>query len=147
MRDSEFIEIVEEYSQPPAIVWRALTDARLLSKWLMPNDFKLAIGHRFTFTGVPIPAVGFDGIVYCEVLDFEIERRLAISWTDGLHADVDWTVTWTLEPTNGGTRLRLFHYGFDPNNERHQVSRRIMSGGWRPALSRLREECVVLATP
>lgn len=30
-----------------------------------------------------------------------------------------------------GTRLFLEHAGFDPDDERQQLSRRIMGGGWR----------------
>ena len=41
MIEAEFIDIVEEYDHPRAVVWRALTDSDALSRWLMPNDFKL----------------------------------------------------------------------------------------------------------
>ena len=142
MIEAEFIDIVEEYDHPRAVVWRALTNSDALSRWLMPNDFKLEIGHRFTFEALPIPAVGFNGTVHCQVLAFEVERNLSISWSDGLPAGADWTVTWSLEDWGSGTRVRaFFHCGFEPNNERHQMSRRIMSGGWRPALGRLKDIC------
>lgn len=138
MDESQYIEIVEHYDVEPAAIWSALTDPVQLAAWLMPNDFKLELGHRFTFTSIPIPSVGFSGTVYCQVLDFEVQRRLSISWSDGLRGGADWTVTWTIEPTpNGGTSLRLFHHGFEPGNERHQLSRRIMSSGWPSALKRI----------
>jgi hypothetical protein len=43
----------------------------------MPNDFKLEVGHRFTFQSVPLPTVKFGGTAYCEVLDFEAEETCA----------------------------------------------------------------------
>ncbi|MEQ4718480.1 SRPBCC domain-containing protein [Nonomuraea sp. B19D2] len=43
-------------------MWRALTEPELVARWLMPNDFKPQVGHRFTFTTEPKPQVGFDRI-------------------------------------------------------------------------------------
>ncbi|WP_243859508.1 SRPBCC family protein [Amycolatopsis arida] len=57
---------------------------------------------------------------------------MSISWADA--ADVDsfsTTVTWNLQPEGRGTRMVLEHTGFDPDNPTHQLSRRIMNGGWR----------------
>jgi uncharacterized protein YndB with AHSA1/START domain len=44
-------QIVVEYSfpQPPAHVWRALTEPELLAAWLMPNDIAPVVGHKFNF--------------------------------------------------------------------------------------------------
>ncbi len=56
---------------PPAKVWRSLTVPDLPASWLMPNDFRAEVGHRFTFRTDPVPAQGFDGIVHCEVLALE----------------------------------------------------------------------------
>ncbi len=41
------------FSQPPEVVWEYLTDAELLAEWLMPNDFKLTVGHKFQFKTKP----------------------------------------------------------------------------------------------
>lgn len=30
-------------------VWHALTDEKTLSKWVLPNDIKLVIRHKFNF--------------------------------------------------------------------------------------------------
>src|SRR5215470_6773811 len=62
------IRVEEFLPYPVARVWRALTDAELLARWLMPNDFELELGHRFMFRTAPMPAVGFDGVIHCEVL-------------------------------------------------------------------------------
>ena len=71
--DPRAIRLDEFVAHPPAKVWRALTEPELMARWLMPNDFRLEVGHRFTFTTEPKKAVGFDGIVHCEVLEFEAE--------------------------------------------------------------------------
>lgn len=126
--DPSAIRLDEFVAHPPAKVWRALTEPELMARWLMPNDFRLEVGHRFTFTTEPKKAVGFDGIVHCEVLEFEREKLLRISWSDRKQAD--WTVTWRLVPEGRGTRVFLDHEGFDPDDPTQQLSRRIMGGGW-----------------
>jgi uncharacterized protein YndB with AHSA1/START domain len=128
MTDPRTIRVDEFLTHPPARVWRALTDPVLLAKWLMPNDFRPEVGHRFTFLTDPRPNVGFDGVVRCEVLVVEPERLLRISWRGG---SLDSTVTWTLAAEGRGTRLFLEHDGFDPDDPTQQFSRRIMDGGWR----------------
>ncbi|MDP4504324.1 SRPBCC family protein [Nonomuraea turcica] len=126
--DLRAIRLDQFIAHPPAKVWRALTEPELVAQWLMPNDFKAEVGHRFTFRTQPKKQVGFDGIVHCEVLELEPEKLLKISWSDGKQAD--WTVTWRLEPEGKGTRLFLDHEGFDPGDELQQMSRRIMGSGW-----------------
>ncbi len=82
-----------QYPHPPEQVWRALTNSEALGQWLMLNDFKPVVGHRFQFRTKPAP--GFDGIVQCEVMEIEPPARLVYTWTGG---GVDTTLTWTLEP-------------------------------------------------
>ena len=54
---------------------------------------------------------GWDGVIDCEVIHSEEHRQLSYSWRA---LGVDTVVTWTLEPTEAGTRLRLEQAGFDP---------------------------------
>lgn len=55
--------IVErEFPHPPAKLWRALTQPHLIAEWLMKNDFKPAVGHRFNLHGE------WGGVLDCEVL-------------------------------------------------------------------------------
>jgi uncharacterized protein YndB with AHSA1/START domain len=109
-------------------VWRALTEPDLLARWLMPNTFRLELGHQFTFSTVPDPGSGFDGTVHCQVLGFDAPRWLRISWRAG---GLDTTVTWTLRPEGTGTRLFLEHAGFDPGDPFHRRTRDLLGGGWR----------------
>ena len=127
--DLRAIHVDEYLAHPPARVWRALTDPDLLATWLMRNDFRPVVGHRFTFVTEPVPGTDFDGIVRCEVLAVEPERLLRISWAGG--SAVATTVTWRLAPEGHGTRLFLDHEGFDPDSPAAQLARRVMGGGWR----------------
>ena len=95
------------YPHPREKVWRAITDARALSEWLMPNDFEPRVGHRFTFQTDPAP--GFDGIVHCEVQELNPPTQLVFTWVGG---PVDTVVTFTLDEVAGGTRLRMRQIGF-----------------------------------
>lgn len=129
---SDGIYLDEFLPHPPGKVWRALTEPDLIARWLMPSDFKLEVGHRFTFQGMPMPAAGFGGTGHSEVLEFEPEKMLRLAWR-AAPADpstLDSTVTFTLEPEGTGTRLFLAHEGFDPGDPYQAAARRIMGGGW-----------------
>jgi uncharacterized protein YndB with AHSA1/START domain len=106
-----------ELDAPPDRVWRALTEPELLATWLLPNDFRPEPGYRFAFAPDPRRLAG--GPIACEVLDLEPERRLRLSWRsadagerDAAGNRLDSVVTFDLERTAGGTRLRIAHTGF-----------------------------------
>jgi uncharacterized protein YndB with AHSA1/START domain len=102
------------YPHPPEKVWKALTDRRALSTWLMETDFETALGHKFTFRSKPRP--GWDGVTYCEVTELDPPRRLAYTWRGGpgkgKPPSLDTMVAFTLIPEGTGTRLVLEHTGF-----------------------------------
>jgi uncharacterized protein YndB with AHSA1/START domain len=136
------IQIDEFLPHPVPKVWRALTDPDLLGRWLMPNDFKLQLGHRFTFRTTPMPWAGFDGIIHCQVLAIEPLHTLQLAWRGGL--GLDSRLTWRIEPEGDGTRFFLEHTGFDPDDPAQCMAHEGMSRGWRShVLARLR---VCLAT-
>lgn len=103
-RDLVFTRI---YKHSPERVWWALTDSEALGKWLMENDFKPEVGHRFQFKTDPAP--GFDGIVDCEVLTVDAPKHLSYSWAGG---PIDTILSFTLEPVPEGTRLKVCQSGF-----------------------------------
>lgn len=109
----------------PARVWRALTDSATMARWLMPNTFRAEVGCRFTFE-----TTGW-GLVDCEVLTLEPERRLSYSWKN---APLDTVVTWTLEAAGEGTRLILEHSGFDLDDPRQRFAYDGMKQGWEGML-------------
>lgn len=131
--DLTSIHLDQFLPHPPAKVWRALTEPDLIAQWLMPGDFRLEVGHRYTMQSVAIPATGFSGTVQAEVLAFETMKMLRVGWRDAdptAGHGADWTITWTLVPEGTGTRLFLTHEGFDPDNPYQQHARTIMGGGW-----------------
>jgi uncharacterized protein YndB with AHSA1/START domain len=92
----------------PEKVWQALTDPALLAEWLLPvTDLELDPGAPFTLKAPPQP--GWDGIVHCRFLEIEALRKLSYTWVVG---DIDTVVTFTLTPTDSGTRLGLEQSGF-----------------------------------
>jgi len=134
------IVVEEVLPHPPEKVWRALTTAELIGRWLMPNDFEPVVGKRFTMRARPLG--DWDGIVHCEVLEVVPPRRLVYSWTGGAASNagnygspLDTTVIWTLTPEGAGTRLRLVHAGFrSPDND---FAFDAMSPGWARIIGRL----------
>ena len=97
-------------------IWRALTEPQLLAKWLMQTDMVAEEGHAFTFRMEP--SEWWDGIVNCEVLEVEKNRKLRYTWQSGpASSPLDTIVTWTLQPHAGGTLLILDHTGFVRKNK------------------------------
>ncbi|MCW3121022.1 MAG: hypothetical protein JWQ38_514 [Flavipsychrobacter sp.] len=118
------------FSHKPEAIWEHLTNPELIAQWLMKNDFKPVVGHRFNFTTKPQP--GFDGIVYCEVLEVVPLKRLSYSWKGGPRKgtiNLDSVVTWTLTPKDGGTELLLEHTGF--KGMKNYFAYLMMNMGWK----------------
>nr|WP_062338753.1 SRPBCC domain-containing protein [Herbidospora sakaeratensis] len=135
--DLTTIKVDQFLAHPPAKVWRVLTEPDLIAKWLMPGDFRLEVGHRYTMETRAIPATGFSGLVRAEVLAFEPLRMLRIGWDDAAApGKTGWTITWTLVAEGRGTRLFLTHEGFDPDDPLQTQARTIMGGGWRGMVTR-----------
>jgi uncharacterized protein YndB with AHSA1/START domain len=104
--------IEKEMPQPLEKVWRALTQGSLMKEWLMDNDFQPVVGHRFNFRSTPAP--NWNGVVDCEVLAVEPNKKLSYSWCSMGLASV---VNWTLSATARGTLLRFEQTGFGPDQE------------------------------
>jgi uncharacterized protein YndB with AHSA1/START domain len=105
--------IVErEVPFPPEKIWRALTQPHLIEEWLMKNDFKPVVDHRFNLRKNPKPDVSI--VVDCQVLAIEPHKTLSYTWAAmGLES----VVTWTLTPTRTGTVLRMEQSGFRPDQK------------------------------
>jgi len=103
------VVVEREISFPPEKLWRALTQPHLIEEWLMKNDFKSVVGHRFNLRGE------WGGVLDCEVLAIEPNRTLSYTW-DFAHDDSAYAmksvVTFTLTPTGSGTHLRMEQSGF-----------------------------------
>jgi uncharacterized protein YndB with AHSA1/START domain len=123
----------KELPHPPEKIWRALTEGQLIKEWMMENDFQPAVGHKFKFRSTPMP--NWNGIIDCEVLVVEPNKKLSYSW-DSL------VVVWTLVATGGGTLVRMEQSGFRPDQEANYKG---ASYGWQKMIGGL--ERVVAELP
>jgi uncharacterized protein YndB with AHSA1/START domain len=116
--ETRSVIIEREMPFPPERIWRALTQPQLIEEWLMKNDFKPVVDHRFNLRADW-------GAVDCRVLAVEPNRTLSYTWAAfGLES----TVTWTLTPTRTGTRLRMEQAGFRRDQEQAYQG---AQGGWQ----------------
>jgi len=103
------------FPHPLKTVWEYLTKPELMALWLMKNDFQPVVGYDFQFRTGPIPALNFDGIFYCKVLEIVPFKKLSYSWKSGPgdgKITLDSVVVWKLETKDKGTELFLEHSGF-----------------------------------
>ncbi len=108
------VVVEREIAHPPEKLWRALTQPHLIEEWLMKNDFKPTVGHRFNLRG------DWGGVLDCGVLAIEPHETLSYTW-NFTHDDPAYAlrsvVTFTLTPTLTGTHLRMEQSGFRPDQK------------------------------
>jgi uncharacterized protein YndB with AHSA1/START domain len=129
-----------QYSHAPEQVWDYLTKPELIEQWLMKTDFQPVVGHDFMFTTKPLPQFGFDGMIYCKVLEVVPFKRLVYSWKGGPGNGVinlDSLVVWTLEAKDNGTELSLVHSGF--KEQENDIMFSVMGAGWLRNIQRIEE--------
>lgn len=112
------VVVEREVPFPPEKIWRALTQPHLIEEWLMKNDFKPVVDHRFNLSADW-------GTVYCQVQTAEPNRTLSYAWDT---KDLKSVVTWTLTPTSTGTLLRMEQSGFRLDQQQYY---RGAKGGWQ----------------
>ncbi|WP_440412630.1 SRPBCC family protein [Neorhizobium petrolearium] len=124
--ETRSVVIEREVAFPPEKIWRALTQPHLIEEWLMKNDFKPVMDHRFKLSADW-------GSVDCQVLEVEPNKTLSYTWCAyGLES----VVTWTLTPTSTGTHLRMEQSGFRPDQQQaYQGARH----GWQKFLANLEQ--------
>ncbi len=129
--ETRSVVVEREMPYPPEKIWRALTQPHLIEEWLMKNDFKPVVGHRFNLRRDPRPDVSV--VVDCQVLAVEPNRTLSYTWVAyGLES----VVTWTLTPTSTGTHLRMEQSGFRPDQQQAYQGAR---AGWQQFLAALEQ--------
>ena len=131
MTDIRTVVIERDIAHPPEKIWRELTEPHLIAEWLMKNDFRPDVGHRFNLRGE------WGGVLDCEVLDIEPHRTLSYSWNfthDDAAFDLRSIVTFTLTPTAAGTHLRVEQSGFRPEQKQAFGGAKL---GWQQFLQKL----------
>jgi uncharacterized protein YndB with AHSA1/START domain len=124
--ETRAVVVEREIAFPPEKIWRALTQPHLIEEWLMKNDFKPVVGHRFTLRADW-------GAVDCRILEVEANKTLSYSWAAyGLES----VVTWTLTPTSKGTHLRMEQTGFRPDQQQAYQGAK---GGWPQFFAKLEQ--------
>jgi uncharacterized protein YndB with AHSA1/START domain len=122
--ETRSVVIEREIPYPAEKIWRALTQPHLIEEWLMKNDFKPVVDHRFKLSGDW-------GSADCKVLAVEPNKALTYSWAAfGLESVVNFTLT----PTSTGTQLRMEQSGFQPNQQQAYNGAK---AGWRQFLASL----------
>lgn len=126
------------FQQPPSEVWEYLTQPELLEFWLMKNDIKPVVGHKFRFTFQTNTESKYAGIVNCEVLEVRKFSKISYSW-NGSTSDGSRTfnsiVVWTLIPKDAGTELQLSHKGLS-----FPEDILVHTDGWNKHFNRLEEK-------
>jgi uncharacterized protein YndB with AHSA1/START domain len=134
-RPGRSLEAAVEIAAPVEAVWKALTEARELTRWF-PLEAKTTPGKGgsiWVSWGPP-----FEGTEEIEI--WEPPRRLRTSWPwgpGGRAPAIRLAVDYRLEGKGGGTTLRLVHSGFGAGadwDEEYDSVRR----GWRHELRGLR---------
>jgi uncharacterized protein YndB with AHSA1/START domain len=131
--ETKSVVVEREMPHPPEKLWRALTQPHLMAEWLMKNDFALVVGHRFNLRGE------WGGVLDCEVLVVEPNKELAYTWNHA-HDDPAFSlqsvVTFTLTPTQAGTRLRMEQAGFRPDQRQAFGG---ANAGWQQMFAKLEQ--------
>ena len=105
--ETRSVVVEREIPYPPEKIWRALTQPHLIEEWLMKNDFKPVVDHRFNLRARlgrrRLPGPG------------RRAEQDAVLHVGGLWLES--VVTWTLTPTSTGTHLRMEQSGFRPDQQ------------------------------
>jgi uncharacterized protein YndB with AHSA1/START domain len=134
---SDRIEKSVEIKAPVSRVWRALTDHTEFAQW-----FRVKLEHPFVAGAVTrgnVTSAGYEHLKFeVTVTAKEPERYFAFTWhpfpidpNEDYSKEVPTLVEFTLEPINGGTRLRVVESGFNkiPAHRRAEAFR-MNEGGW-----------------
>ena len=125
------VVVEREMPYPPEKLWRALTQPHLIAEWLMKNDFKPVVGHRFSLRMDPQP--NWNGVVDCQVLVVEPNKTLAYTWGA---LGLETAVTFTLTPAGKGTHLRMEQTGFTRDRPQNFAGAKY---GWEKFLANLEQ--------
>jgi len=124
--ETRAVVVEREIPYPPEKIWRALTQPHLIEEWLMKNNFKPVVDHRFNLSADW-------GGVDCQVQTVEPNKTLSYTWDT---KDLKSVVTWTLTATSTGTHLRMEQTGFRSDQQQYYRGATV---GWQRFLAALEE--------
>ena len=140
------LQIKTEVTAPPDRVFRALTSTDIIDWWVRPGVFDtrgwtgdVRVGGRWRSSGV---GKGGPYVLEGEFLQIDPPRKLVHTWHLVGMPGVPTTVTYLLEPLQGGTRITLRHSGFTSPDA--YESTRV---GWETSFERLAETLAAEALP
>src|SRR5690348_4473808 len=85
--DLQEIVVDEVLPHAPETIWKTLTTAQLISRWMMqPTGFEPVKGKQFTFQTTPAGA--WDGVIRCQVLEVIPNERFVYGWKGGHEGNV-----------------------------------------------------------
>src|SRR5215472_3393735 len=128
------IRLEFELPAPPERVWPLLTDRQHLATWFTETDFVPETGQRFMIWPGEQMA-GVDGPISAVVLTITAPQKLVMGWQSPLSQT---TITWTLQETRHGSRLRVVEWGHVGADEvlREQTLSRLFDVGLRALVER-----------
>jgi uncharacterized protein YndB with AHSA1/START domain len=125
-----------DIAAPPERVFRALASSEICEWWVRPGAFDtrewtgdVRVGGHWRTTGV---AWGEPYALEGEYLEVDPPRKLVHTWHRVGTPGAATTVTYLLEPRDGGTRITLRHRGFIVSEACTSVC-----DGWESAFERL----------
>jgi uncharacterized protein YndB with AHSA1/START domain len=124
------VAIEELLPVPVERAWHALTDRKMLGRWLMnSDDFEATVGTRFTLRDEP--RADCRAQVECEVLEITPPKRMVWSWR-GAEDPATTRLVIELDSHESGTLLTLRHTG-----EADERTVRGTTAGWTQKLRQL----------
>lgn len=137
------LRLERRIAAPPAVVFRAWTQAATLVKWFAPSDDMQCHVHEVDVRPggrLSLDMIAPDGQRHelrCRYEEVREPERLALRWTWASNpAAGESRVTVSLTPDGEGTLLVLVHEGLPDTNARDSHER-----GWTGCLSRLPSQC------
>ena len=128
---SDLIVFEKSYKYSKEVIWRALTDKRYISKWLMETDFELK--RDFEFKLIDKNAKGWDGVVHCKVIDFEENKMLLYKWNND-KSETATTVEWIIEESENESILKIKHTGF--KGIKGKFTKMVLANGWKNMMTK-----------
>jgi uncharacterized protein YndB with AHSA1/START domain len=134
------IRLERQLSDPPAVVWKALTEPDLLASWfpcqVLVEDGTWRVGATLTF---PFPPEVIEMTLTGTVLELDAPHRLSYTWGPE-------TLRFELHDADGGTKLVLTDELDPPGAARNAAGwddcldrlagRAPVEGSWRPRFER-----------